>query len=89
MMKLLRWLALSLLVAGCGGLTRLDAVPASIKEETTVLGQSDLRYWGDETSTKMLEDAIQSYFSEVAAASGIGSAGRPPASGIPRNLRRR
>ena len=56
-------------------MTRMDAVPADVKEATTVLGMSDLRYWGDETSTKLLEDAIQSYHLEVALHQASGQPG--------------
>jgi predicted acylesterase/phospholipase RssA len=71
----LQSLLLSLLLVGCAGLTRMDAVPADVKEATTVLGRSDLRYWGDETSTKLLEDVIQSYYLEVAAHQASGQSG--------------
>jgi predicted acylesterase/phospholipase RssA len=71
----LRTLLLGLLVAGCAGMTRMDAVPADVKEAATVLGMSDLRYWGDETSTKLLEDAIQSYYVEIAARQASGEPG--------------
>jgi hypothetical protein len=45
-MRSLRPLALLLLIAGCADMTRLDAVPADVKEDATVLGMKDIRYWG-------------------------------------------
>jgi hypothetical protein len=58
-MRLIRLLAFLLLIAACADMTRLDAVPADVKEGTTVLGMSDIRYWGDEASTKLVDDAVQ------------------------------
>jgi hypothetical protein len=79
-MRSIRLLALCLLLTGCADMTRLDAVPANEKGETTVLGMSDIRYWGDETSTKLLADAVQAYFREVALLQASGQPGSlPPA----------
>jgi Patatin-like phospholipase len=79
-MRSIRLLAFCLLLAGCAGPTRLDAVPANEKGETTVLGTSALRYWGDEASTKLVEDGVQSYFREVALRQASGQPGAlPPA----------
>ena len=79
-MKPIRSLVFLLLLVGCADLTRLDAVPANEKGETTVLGRSDLRYWGDETSTKLLDEAVQSVYRELALLQASGQPGRlPPA----------
>ena len=73
-------LVLLLLSAGCADLSRLDAVPANEKGETTVLGRSDLRYWGDETSTKLVDEAVQSVYRELALLQASGQPARlPPA----------
>jgi predicted patatin/cPLA2 family phospholipase len=77
-MRLFRILALLLSIAGCADMTRLDAVPASVKEGTTVLGMDDVRYFGDETSTKLVDYATESYFREVAALRASGKTGAPP-----------
>ncbi len=80
-MSPIRSLVLLLLLAGCAGPTRLGAVPADEKGETTVLDRSDLRYWGDETSTKLVEEAVQSVYRELALLQAAsGQPGRlPPA----------
>jgi hypothetical protein len=79
-MRSLRLLALCLFVAGCADMTRLDAVPADVKEGVTVLGMNHVRYWGDEASTELVDDAVQAYEREVAAQQAAGVAGDlPPA----------
>lgn len=79
-MRLSRLLVLFLLIAGCADLTRLDAVPADMKQGTTVLGMDDLRYWGDEASPKLIEDAVQSYERELVLHQTSGKTGNlPPA----------
>jgi predicted patatin/cPLA2 family phospholipase len=79
-LRLLRLLALLLSIAGCADLTRLNAVPAGVKEGTTVLGMDDIRYFGDEASTKLVDDAVRSYFREVAVRQASGKPGAlPPA----------
>jgi predicted acylesterase/phospholipase RssA len=76
----LRLLALLLLAAGCADLTRLNAVPADVKGDATVLGLSDVRFWGDEASAKMTESAVESYRRELAVYRGSGSTSElPPA----------
>jgi predicted patatin/cPLA2 family phospholipase len=77
-MRPIRLLVLLLLIAGCADMTRLDAVPADVKEGTTVLGMNDIRYWGDEASTKLVEDAVQGYKREVALRQASGATGDPP-----------
>jgi hypothetical protein len=73
-------LALVLFVIGCADMTRLDAVPSEVKEDATVLGMKDVRYWGDEASTKLIDDALQAYqreFDQYRASGGTGEV--PPA----------
>jgi predicted acylesterase/phospholipase RssA len=79
-MRPIRLLVLLLLITGCADMTRRDAVPVEVKDGATVFGMSDIRYWGDEASTKLVEDAIQSYRRELTLqqASGAGG-GLPPA----------
>src|SRR5207244_2017274 len=77
-MRSIRVLVLSLLVVGCADMTRLDAVPASVKDGVTVLGMNDIRYWGDEASPRLVEDAIEGYKREVALHRASGAAGDVP-----------
>jgi predicted patatin/cPLA2 family phospholipase len=71
-------LLLLLLITGCADMTRLDAVPAEVKEGVTVLGMNDIRYWGDETSTKLVDDALQTYQREVTLRQASGATGALP-----------
>jgi hypothetical protein len=79
-MRPIRLLVLLLLIAACADMTRRDAVPVDVKDGATVFGMSDIRYWGDEASSKLVDDAVQSYRRELAVqrASGVG-ADLPPA----------
>jgi predicted acylesterase/phospholipase RssA len=73
-------LLVCLLVVGCADMARLDAVPADVKEGATVLGMSDVRYWGDEASPALVNEALQAYRREVALHEAAGgSAGDVPA----------
>jgi predicted patatin/cPLA2 family phospholipase len=78
MMRPIRLLVLLLLITGCADMTRLDAVPADVKEGATVLGMNDIRYWGDEASTKLVDDAVQAYQREVRLRQASGAAGDVP-----------
>jgi hypothetical protein len=46
-----------LAVFGCVGLPRGPAVPVELEDRATVLGFSDIRYWGDEATPGMTVDA--------------------------------
>ena len=71
---------LALLIAGCVDMSRLDAVPADAKEDVTISGMKDIRYWGDEASTLMINDAVQAYQREVDLDKASGGKGDlPPA----------
>ena len=77
---LLRLLIVGLLVASCADMSRLNAVPADVKEGTTVLGSNDLRFWGDEASTELAENAVEAYRREVSLYRTSGNTGElPPA----------
>src|SRR5262245_41865314 len=68
---LLLWLCLG----ACAPLPRLDAVPDAVKEDATVLGLRGIRYWGDEASGGLVEDAVQAYERERAARIASGDRG--------------
>lgn len=69
-----------LLAVGCSSPARLDAVPDAMQKQATVLGRSDLRYWGDETSPAFIEDAFESFAREKAILDRSGHRGPlPPA----------
>jgi predicted acylesterase/phospholipase RssA len=69
------------LLAGCGVLPRLKAVPPKDAPDITVLGLRDVRYWGDQTSPAMIDDALQSYGWEQQDWKNTGHFGAlPPAS---------
>jgi predicted acylesterase/phospholipase RssA len=79
-MRPLPVLALLLLTGGCADMSRLAAVPADVKEEATVLGMDHIRYWGDEASTAMIDDALAAYRRELDAYRAAGGTGDlPPA----------
>ena len=69
---------LAFLLFGCADLTRLDAVPADVKDDVTIFGMTDIRYWGDEASTKLVVDAAQAYQRDVAAFRASGGTGDVP-----------
>lgn len=78
--RLLRLLVVCLLVASCADMSRLKAVPADVKEGTTVDGMSDIRFWGDEASDKLTASAVEAYRRELTAYRASGSTGElPPA----------
>jgi predicted acylesterase/phospholipase RssA len=69
-----------LLVAGCADMSRLNAVPADVKEGTTVMGMDHIRYWAGEASTEIADDAVEAYRRELAAFQASGGTGElPPA----------
>jgi predicted acylesterase/phospholipase RssA len=70
--------AISLLIAGCADMTRLDAVPPQMEQTATVLGMKDIRYYGDEASTALVRDAFEAYRREVDAREASGLAGELP-----------
>lgn len=73
------WIVIALmLTGGCADLTRLDAVPVDIKEDATVLGMNDMRYWGDEASPRFVADTIESFEREMAIVRASGSTGKVP-----------
>jgi predicted acylesterase/phospholipase RssA len=79
-MRSLRLLALLLLTCGCADMSRLAAVPADVKEDATVLGMDHIRYWGDEASSGMIDDALASYRRELDVYRALGkTGGLPPA----------
>jgi predicted acylesterase/phospholipase RssA len=68
------------LLAGCSVLPRLRAVPPKDVANVKVLGLSDVRYWGDESSPSMIEDAQSSYDRELSEWRNTGHTGSlPPA----------
>ncbi len=67
-----------LLVAGCADMSRLGAVPADVKGGTTVHGMSHVRYWGDEASAEIIDDAVEAYRREVATFQASGASGDLP-----------
>ena len=68
-------------VAGCSALPRLNAVPPDKEADVTVLGLSDIRYWGDENSPTLISEGHAAYDRELAAWRRAGNAGPlPPAS---------
>lgn len=69
-----------LLIVGCAALPRLDAVPSDEASNVTVLGLSDVRYWGDEESPDLIRDGTAAYFRELSAFHEAGGVGPlPPA----------
>jgi predicted acylesterase/phospholipase RssA len=79
-MRALGLIILCLLVAGCADMTRLNAVPPEAKDGATVLGMNDVRFWGDEASTKLVASATESYRRELALYQASGNTGDlPPA----------
>ncbi len=66
--------------AACGPLHRLNPVPQSEENDVTVLGLTDVRYWGDEVTPPMIADGLASYRRERAYATATGHPGPlPPA----------
>lgn len=77
------WLAavaLCLFLAGCGSLTRLDAVPDTAEDQATVPGLPESRFWGDGDPTAFRQAMIDSFYREAAALRAAGHEGPlPPA----------
>jgi len=68
------------LVAGCAPLPRLNAVPSQEASNVTVLGLSDIRYWGDEDSPDLVNEGKAAYDRELSAFRKAGENGPlPPA----------
>ena len=80
-----RWLlaagaASCTVMTSCAPLPRLNAVPSQDTSDVTVLGLSDIRSWGDETSPLLLQEGKAAYARELSAYRGTGHAGPlPPA----------
>jgi len=75
-----RWVLLAFILAGCADMSRLNAVPADVKQDTTVLGMSDVRFWGGEVSASLTQSAADAYRRELTAFQTSGSSGPlPPA----------
>ena len=55
-------------MSGCGPLPRLEPVPQSEENEFTVLGLSDVWYWGDEVTPGMIAEGQAGYKREQAFA---------------------
>src|SRR5579875_3593909 len=67
-------------MSACGPLPRMDAVPQARDGDVTVLGLSDIRYWGDEVTPQMVEDGLAAYRRERDDAIATGHTGPlPPA----------
>jgi predicted acylesterase/phospholipase RssA len=68
------------LLAGCSVLPRLRAVPPADVANVKVLGLTDIRYWGDESTPSIIEDAKSSYDRELSEWRNTGHTGPlPPA----------
>lgn len=67
-------------LAGCSPLPRLNAVPSQDASNVTVLGLSDVRYWGDEDSPLLIQEGKAAYERELSAFRSAGNVGPlPPA----------
>ncbi len=64
--------------SACGPLFRMPPVPQSQQGDISVLGLSDVWYWGDEAAPQMMAEAVASYLRER------DYAGRGSESAIPR-----
>src|ERR1700757_4909385 len=70
----------SLLLAGCSAPSRLKAVPSNEAANVSVLGVTDIRYWGDENSSALVAEGLAAYQRELAAFRAAGNSGPlPPA----------
>ena len=80
-----RWLLVAGAVActfmtRCAPLPRLNAVPSQDASDVTVLGLSDIRYWGDEDSPLLIQEGKAAYARELSAYRRAGHEGPlPPA----------
>ncbi|MFC7400430.1 patatin-like phospholipase family protein [Chelatococcus sp. GCM10030263] len=67
-------------LSACEPLPRLNHVSQAEKGDITVLGLSDIRYWGDEVTPQMVAGGLASYRREQDYATATGHAGPlPPA----------
>jgi hypothetical protein len=72
--------AILLLVAGCAGLTRQEAVPQMVQKRATVLELSSVRYWADQDPIDFVADAMAALEREQALWRASGHGGSlPPA----------
>jgi hypothetical protein len=75
---LLKNVASMSLLAGCGPLARLNAVPAAPQGEVSVIGLQDIRYWGDEASPQLIQEGLASVQRELAYRQSAGLSGPLP-----------
>jgi hypothetical protein len=61
--------------AACAPLSRGDAVPANLEEQTQMPGMPDVRFWGDEASPQMMQEMTQGLAREKAYLESIGYTG--------------
>ena len=75
-----RVVALYRWISGYTHMSRLGVVPADAKGSATVLGMDGIRYWADQASYDMANDAVQAYERELAQHRASRMAGDlPPA----------
>lgn len=75
-LTLLTLMTISLLLCGCGTVQIRNPVPLSVQEEPRVLGQSDLRFWGDDIPPQ-IERRLQTLSKEVIEADFPALYGQP------------
>ncbi len=62
-------------LSACGPLFRMPAVPQSEEDDISVIGLTDVRFWGDEVTPQMIAEGRQSYDRERAYQASIGHTG--------------
>lgn len=72
------FLASTAALSACATLHRGPAVPAADVSEVTVLGLTDIRYWGDEASPQLIAEGFAAYDRELAAWRAAGNGGPLP-----------
>jgi hypothetical protein len=70
--------AICLFVTGCSALPRLNAVPEKEASKVTVLGLSDIRYWGDVDSPELIAEGRSAYDRELSEWRRTGHTGPLP-----------
>jgi len=69
---------LSLLLSGCGSLSRFDAVPVDAEQRATIPNMQDIRFWGDGDPTGTAKVATAAYEREITYLKASGHTGPVP-----------
>jgi hypothetical protein len=76
--RVLAGVAATSVLASCGPLDRLNAVPTAPTDDVSVIDLRDIRYWVDEASPLLIQEGLASFQRELAYRKSARLSGPPP-----------